>query len=90
MTDKTPKRLRLTPEQADVLARDLVRQLAQHVSDSDGVAATMRRWQQQMDRAQFGVICMAAIRICFRDCMSEVPAEDVPAGAAVFTRGAAA
>ena len=80
------KENRLTPYQATELAGDLLRQLAEQIGDETAIARTMRHWQKVLGSYRFGVVCMASIRIAFRDRMSRTPITDVPPGAVAFTK----
>ena len=77
---------RLTPHQATELAGDLLRELAQHVGDGEAIANTMRHWHNVLGASRFGVVCMASVRVTFRDCLSEAPTADVPPGALAFNK----
>ena len=77
---------RLTPHQATELAGDLLRDLAEQIGDEAAIAQTMRHWHNVLGASRFGVVCMASVRITFRDCLTETPAADVPPGALAFTK----
>jgi len=69
-------------ERARLLASDLVRELAEHAGDPDGVLTTLQRWFDVLDTRLFGV-CLAAVQLTYADCLAVVP--DVPPGATAFT-----
>lgn len=75
---------RLTTLQANALAGDLVRELAHHIGDADGVAEVFTRWTRVLGQTSFATVCVAATRITFRDCLTQTPIADVPAGAIAF------
>lgn len=66
------------------LAADLLRELAPHVGDNEEVSAVLRRWLAALGSRRFAFICTAALRHTFTDCLSVVPAADVPPGANTF------
>lgn len=75
---------RLTPYQATELAGDLLRELAAQVGDEAAIHSTMRRWHNVLGANRFGVVCMATVRITFRDCLTPTPIADAPPGSVAF------
>ncbi len=75
----------VTPHQATELAGDLLRALAQHAGDGEAIAGIMRHWHNVLGPSRFGVVCMATVRITFRDRLA-LPA-DAPPGALAFPLG---
>lgn len=80
----------LTIEAANVLADDLIRQLADHIGDPDAISDTLLRWADTLGPERLALVCMAALQTTFRDCITEVPIADVPPGAHAFTYGRSA
>lgn len=67
----TPKPL--TVEQAEVLADDLVAELATHPGDDDAVCAVMLRWLEVLDAQQLAQVSLAAMRTTFGRCLVPHP-----------------
>lgn len=74
----------VTPHQSTELAGDLLRELAQHVGDGEAISQIMRHWHNVLGASRFGVVCMATVRITFRDRLQPTPIADVPPGAVAF------
>ena len=81
----TPDQAPLTLAQTRLLAADLVTQLSTTPGDSAAVTATLMRWTDTLDPPQMALICMAAVRLTFADCLSRVPVDQIPAGALTLT-----
>ncbi|MDQ3431362.1 MAG: hypothetical protein M3467_03920 [Actinomycetota bacterium] len=77
----------LSAQQTNKLAADLVRQLAGQIGDAEAIALTLRRWHEVLGAQRWGGVCMAAIRITFRDCLAPTPIADVPPGSVAFIEG---
>ncbi len=77
---------RLTPRQSTELAGDLLRELAQHVGDGEAISQIMRHWHNVLGASRFGLVCMASVRITFRDRLTPTPIADAPGGALAFNK----
>lgn len=78
---------RLSHHQATELAGDLLRELALLIGDEAAISQAMRRWHNVLGASRFGVVCMASVRITFRDCLISTPISDAPTGAVAFHEG---
>lgn len=65
-------------EHVEALADDLIRALAQHPGDAEAVCSTLLRWHDLLDTNDLSLVCMAAIRTVFAECLIPHP-DRIPA-----------
>lgn len=65
------------------LADDLIRALAEHPGDDDAVRGILLRWLDQLGSRDLGLVCMAAVRATFGDCLTPHHPDDLPSGALI-------
>lgn len=74
MTTKTQPTLTDVRELAD----DLIRALSEHPGDDRAVCEVLNAWHEQHDTHTLALVCMAAMRTVFSECLIPHPAR-VPA-----------
>lgn len=81
MTTAAPE---LDVDQALDLADDLLRQLAEHIGQTDKLSQVFTRWLDVLGHEGFSRVCMAALRTTFTDCLTMTPLDDIPPGSHVY------
>lgn len=61
----------LTLDDARDLARDLANELAETPSNPQAVSATLNAWADAYPVGDFAVLCMAALRFTYAECLHE-------------------
>jgi hypothetical protein len=79
----------LTAAEAYEMAPNLVIELSRRVGDAAGVLGVLREWIDIEGFADASLVAMAALVVVFADCLTEVPTEQLPAGAQVLRPPAA-
>ena len=72
-------------EHIETLADDLIRALAQHPGDDDAVRSVLTRWHDTIDTRDLSLVCMAAMRTVFSECLIPHPDRVPPDGLTLRT-----
>jgi len=75
----------ITVAEARNLALGLVGDLTPHAGDPDAVRKVLLRWLAIEDPARLSMVCMAAVRLTYADCLTRVPIDQMPPGALALT-----
>lgn len=75
----------LSIDDALELADDLIRELTKHIGDTDQLEAVFSRWLDVLDVPRFNLVCLAALRTTFLECLRVVPAGEWPADGVTLT-----
>lgn len=84
MTETDRRHAALTQDQAWVLADDLIRSLTPHAGDDAAVSEVLGRWLDELDSSVL-LVCAAAMRRIFADCLTHTTLDQVPPGALALT-----
>lgn len=68
------------------LANDLLRELTPLIGDQAAIDETCRRWLHVLGGPRLGLVCAAAVRATFADCLTETPITAIPTGAVAFVQ----
>lgn len=78
MTTKTAPAPTMPIDRARDLADDLIRELSKHPGDDEAVCEVLRHWLDVLGAQSLSIVCMAAMRATFGECLTPHPAA-VPA-----------
>lgn len=74
-TTKTPMRI----DHGLELAGDLIRALTPLSGDREAVNAELNHWLTVLDADDLSLVCTAAVRTIFADCLTPTPIDQLPA-----------
>ena len=85
MTTETPAPPQIDLDVIEALADDLLRGLTPHAGDHEAIRTTLTHWLDTLDAWPMALVCMKALQVTFRDCLTPVPADQAPPGALILT-----